>query len=83
MKKWAILSVVLVVLYVGSYVPLSLAGRYHRNPQGRIGMAYWGPIGLVSEESVAREPYINALGYLYYPLIIADWTLVHQPCHRC
>jgi hypothetical protein len=83
MKRWATISAVLVALYIGSYVPLSLAGRYDRIPRGYIGMVYWRPLGLVSQERVAVEPSFNALGYFYYPLVVADWALVHRPYHRC
>lgn len=83
MKKWATAGILLVVLYIASYVPLSLTGNYQRTPRGYIGMVYWHPVGMVSHEARTEEPSLNAMGYLYYPLVAADRALVHRPYHKC
>jgi hypothetical protein len=80
MKK---LAIVMGLAYLASYGLLSWKGRYAQTPSGYIGPVHWLPAGLVTAESAAAGPDRNALGYFYYPLLLADRSLVHQPYPRC
>jgi hypothetical protein len=82
MKRW-IICVVPILLYVGSYLPLSLAGQYERHPRNYIGRYYWRPVGLSMQASTGARPALNGLGYVYWPLVQADWALAHRPHFRC
>jgi len=83
MKRWTIIGVALLVLYIASYVSLSFAGGHHRPPRDFIGAVYWWPVGLANQADESGPPALGLLGYLYYPLLTADWAFVHRPFHRC
>jgi hypothetical protein len=76
MKRRAIiigLTLLPLLLYVGSYVPLTMGGSYQRTPKGYIGMNYWRPAGLSHD----------SLGYVYWPLLKIDHSFVHRPYFSC
>jgi hypothetical protein len=77
------ITLTLLALYIGSYAPFSLTGRYNRGPRAYIGAVDWCPAGLTSPQVTGPARSLNALGYLYYPLVVADRAVVHPSYHRC
>jgi hypothetical protein len=72
-RRTIIRGLTLVLLYVGSYVPLTVSGSYQRTPQGHIGKNSWRPAGL------SRD----ALEYVYWPLLKVDHSFVHRSYFSC
>ena len=90
LRRKALLAVVALALYIGSYAVLSLNGGYRWRPSGEhrygFGMAMfdlslWCPAGMHWErrKSVSGDYVIDAdpLGWFYLPLISADRRWFH------
>jgi hypothetical protein len=62
-----------VLVYVLSYIPLSLGGRYIGTFVSLSGVdMMWIPFGYV------RDRQLTALYYLYYPVWAIDSTIIHR-----
>ena len=68
----AFFLIVGLVVYVGTYAPLSAHGKYERVPHGFIGQINWLPkIGSPTLE------------FVFWPLIQLDRSFIHTPHHHC
>ena len=91
-KQKAALCIVLIVIYFGSYVIISMCGEYQMTMSGEhrysFGLAVmdiykWTPYGVVCEvyRDVSGKRSVrglNILGALYFPLVWVDRKYVHQ-----
>lgn len=82
-KLWLLLIGLLAVAYVGSYIALSINGKYVEKIGGAAdGSASWFPYGTqdtTPSPTTGRveTEFPNGLGLFYLPLLIIDRLLLH------
>ena len=68
--------VIILILYVGSYVSLTAKGQYVPEMYSSWGInSYaWAPEGMVCKET---RKWSRGFNYFYYPLLHLDWKFWH------
>ncbi len=81
-RRWSRLLLCLLLLYVGSYAVMSMAGEYvYNNHGGADWREEWCPRCLVypyTAPTGRTRIAVSRLGMAYLPLIVLDWVFWHK-----
>lgn len=91
-KQKAALCILLIAIYLGSYIILSMRGEYQMTMSGKrryfgwlamMDMCKWTPYGVTCEVYIGPTGEkeigrLNFLGALYSPLVWIDRTYIHK-----
>lgn len=80
-QRWLTILAVILSLYVASYVPFSMRGRYDVGSFGlnSIHSYSWYPAVIAVFDEAGRLKWNKQMAYFYYPMLALDYWFVHPP----